>query len=206
MIKYIIFDFDGTLVDSMEIGITAINKLAEKYKFKKLKHEEVEHLRGLSIPEISKYVNFPIYKIPIVAVEFYSLYKNLMKDLVLFDDMKESLEKLKKKGYELAIISSNSENNIREFLRNQGVRGIREVICSSNIFGKDKMIKRFLKEYKLKKSEVIYVGDEHRDIVACKATGIKIIWVSWGFDTIDIVKDMKPDYIINSPKEIFDIV
>ncbi len=49
-----------------------------------------------------------------------------------------------------------------------GIDNISNVLCSSRIFGKDKIIKKYIKEANLKTSDVLYIGDEHRDIVACK--------------------------------------
>jgi phosphoglycolate phosphatase len=83
---------------------------------------------------------------------------------------------------------------------------IKDIFCSNNIFGKDKIIRYFLKVRKLKKSEVIYVGDELRDIVGCRKAGIKVIWVGWGYDVIDMASRENPDYIVDTPAQILDIV
>ncbi|KJS88266.1 MAG: HAD family hydrolase [Peptococcaceae bacterium BICA1-8] len=206
MIKYIIFDFDGTLVDSKNTAITAFNHLSEKYKFKKIELKDFEHLRKLSITERCKALNFPIYKIPFLAAEAYQLYKKYFKDIELHKGIRELLDGLKNKGKNLAIISSNSETNIREYLQENKINSIDKVYCSSNIFGKDKMINNFLKKYKLRESEVIYIGDEERDIVASKKSGVKFIWVSWGFDVFEVVKQECPDYIVNKPEDIFGIL
>lgn len=206
MNKFIIFDFDGTLVDSKDVSISVFNQLADKHKFKKINPNDFESLRRLSIMERCKAVNFPLYKIPFLAGEAYVLYKSSSSNLVLFDGIKNLLDKLKNKGYSLAIISSNSEYNIREFLQKNQIDYIKDVFCSNNIFGKDKIIKYFLKFHKLKKSDVIYVGDEIRDIVGCKKAGVKVIWVGWGYDVIDMAKQESPDYMVNSPIEILEIV
>lgn len=206
MIKYIIFDFDGTLVDSKDIAIASINILAEKYRFKKIQEEDIEHLRKLSIAEKCKALNVPLYKLPIWAVEFYSLYKNALKELHMFDGVKEMLSELRNRGFEIAIISSNSEHIIREFLNRHKIDIINKIYCSKNLFGKDRIIKRFLSKYKLKSSEIIYVGDEHRDIVACKKNEVKIIWVGWGFDVLETIKPEIPDYIAYEPEDILTFI
>lgn len=206
MIKYIIFDFDGTLVDSKDIAIASINMLAEKYRFKKICEEDIEALRNLTIAERCKALNVPLYKLPLWAAEFYSLYKNAMKELDLFDGIKETLTELRNRGYEIAIISSNSEHIIREFLSKHKIDIINKIYCSKNLFGKDKIIKRFLSKHKLKSSEVIYVGDEHRDIIACKKNEVKVIWVDWGFDVIETIKPDIPDYIAYKPADILTII
>lgn len=206
MIKNVIFDFDGTLVDSKDIGISVFNKLADKHKFKKMKEEDIEYLRKLSIRERCKFLDFPIYKIPFWAVEFYNMYRHSMNSLNMFDGIKDLLDELNKMGYNVSIISSNAEENIKEFLEKNQIDYIKQILCSNNIFGKDKVIRKFLKSNKLKNSDVIYVGDEERDIAACKKVGVKNIWVEWGFDAIDTVKQENPDYIAHTPNAILNIV
>jgi phosphoglycolate phosphatase len=206
VIKYVVFDFDGTLVDSKDVAISAINQLAEKHKFKKILEKDIQYLRSLSIPERCNYLGLPMYKIPFLAVDFYSLYRHAMKNVVLFDGIKELLNELNNKGYHLAIISSNSEKNIKEFLENNQINTIEEVLCSDNLFGKDRIIKKFLKTNKLETAEVIYIGDELRDIIACKKSDIKVIWVGWGYDIIENARQESPDHMVNSPNEILKIV
>jgi phosphoglycolate phosphatase len=206
MLKYVIFDFDGTLVDSEDVFISVFNQLADRHQFKKIENHQIETLRRQSIIERCKALNFPLYKIPFLAKEAYALYKNCSSNMVLFKGIKELLQELKQRGYELAVISSNSEHNIRDFLQKNQISFIKDIFCSNNIFGKDKIIKYFLKVRKLKKSEVIYVGDELRDIVGCKKAGIKVIWVGWGYDVVDMVRQASPDYIVNTPDEILNIV
>jgi phosphoglycolate phosphatase len=206
MIKYILFDFDGTLADSKDVFISTWNQLADKYKFKKIHHQDLDALRKLSIKERAKQLNFPLYKIPLVVPEVYRLYKKSIKDIILFDGVKLLLDELENRGYQIVIISSNSEGNIKEFLRENAVDSVKEVLCSSKIFGKDQVIKKFLQTNKLKGSEVIYIGDECRDIIACKKVPVKIIWVGWGYDSAELVTPEKPDYMVHMPEEILNIL
>lgn len=205
MKKHIIFDFDGTLVDSMDTSISVINQLAAKYKVKPLTHEDITELRKLPIIDRCKKLNFPLYRIPFAIIEFYKYYRGAVSKLQLFDGIKELLGKLIDNGFELAIISSNSQENIMNFLRENNINSIHKVITSNNIFGKDKELQKYLDTYKLHQSDVIYVGDELRDIIACKQVGIKIIWVPWGFDAIEVTKKERPDYFAKIPNDILTI-
>lgn len=206
MSRYIIFDFDGTLVDSENIVIDVCNTLADKHKFKKIIKEDIDYLKGLSVIEKCKFLNVPVYKLPFWAVDFYSLFKSAIDKLNLFDGMQEVLEELNNRGYKLAIISSNSEQIIREFLERNNINYFNKIYCSNNLFGKDKIIKSFLDKYNIKKSSAVYVGDEHRDIIACKKNNLRVIWVQWGFDKYEIIKPENPDYIAKTPEDILDIM
>lgn len=206
MVRYLIFDFDGTLVDSLNVIIKVYNQLAGKYKANMIELKDIEYMKGLSITERCKFLNFKFYKFPLLALDIYKLYKQYIKDLILFEGIKDLLEELDARGFQLAIISTNSEHNIREFLQHSQIDFINEIICSNNIFGKNKDIKRFLKTHKLKDSEVIYVGDEVRDIIAGKKGGVKVIWVNWGYEQIENAKKENPDYIVNKPHEIINIL
>ena len=139
-------------------------------------------------------------------MDIYKLYKNSIKDLILVDGITDVLQELNACGFQLAVISTNSEHNISEFLQCNKIGLISEIICSNDVFGKNKAIKKFLKVHKLKESEVIYVGDEARDIIAGKKSGVKVIWVSWGYDQIDNAKKENPNYIVNTPYGILSIL
>lgn len=206
MIKYVVFDFDGTLADSKEVLLTVLDAIAEKHKLVKIERSDIDHLIKLPVTERFKRIKLPLYKLPMLAPEFYRLYKQNLHLIKLIDGMRELLEALRNKGYELAIISSNSESNIREFLNDRQVVGIKDVICSNNLFGKDRVINNFLKKYQLKASEIIYVGDEHRDIVAGRKCGVKVIWVDWGYDDINLARKENPDYIVYKPEDILKIL
>jgi len=204
--KYIIFDFDGTLADSTAVFASAWNTIAQKYKFKGIELKEIEALKKLSIAERSKLFDFPMYKLPMILPQFYRLYRQSLNDVHLYDGMKEVLLEIDKRGYKILIISSNSQENILEFLKMNGIHCVSDVLCSNRIFGKDKVIKKFLKDSSITSSEVLYIGDEQRDIVACKKAGVPIIWVGWGYDAIEVVKHEEPDYKVAKPQEILTII
>ncbi|MGE7914643.1 HAD hydrolase-like protein [Lysinibacillus xylanilyticus] len=204
--KYIIFDFDGTLADSTAVFASAWNTLAQKYKFKGIELKEIEALKKLSIAERSKLFDFPMYKLPMILPQFYRLYRQSLNDVHLYDGIKDVLTEIDKRGFKILIISSNSQENILEFLNMNGIHCVSNVLCSNRIFGKDKVIKKFLQDSNITPSEVIYIGDEQRDIVACKKVGVPIIWVGWGYDAIEVVQQEEPEYKVATPREILNII
>jgi phosphoglycolate phosphatase len=80
------------------------------------------------------------------------------------------------------------------------------VVGKGGLFGKDKIIRSILKKRKLKSDEVLYVGDEVRDIEACRKLGIKIAAVTWGFSSKELLEKNKPDFLIDRAEEILKLV
>jgi HAD superfamily hydrolase (TIGR01549 family) len=120
--------------------------------------------------------------------------------------MKETLEQLKKENIKLGIISSNNEINIKKFLLNNDIDDFSFIHCEMNIFGKAPVISHALKKYSLHKENTLYVGDEVRDIEACKKAGLDIAAVTWGFNSKNILKKHKPTFSIESPLQLLDFI
>jgi len=205
MIKYVVFDFDGTLVDSKAVFIELYNAMAKREGYKLMTPENIEHLRTLSISERCSYLKMPLYKIPFVAAKFLKQYKASIHLLKFNEGIDAMLSGLLGDEIPLAVLSSNSAKNIDTFFKQSGI-DINDIYCSSNIFGKDKVLKKFLAQKKLKPSEILYIGDESRDIIACRKLGIEIAWVSWGYDSIEAISDCPPDHVIHSTDELLKLI
>jgi len=206
LIKHVIFDFDGTIVDSKYLTVGIINGLAEKYNFQSIKKEEQEYFRSLSIVERMKAIQLPVYLIPLVAAELNLKYRQSVNSLQLVRGIDKVIGELKGRGLKLSIMSSNSFNNINALFKKEGITAFDNIYTSKNIFGKDIGINIFLNRNKLKNDEVAYIGDECRDIVACKKNNVKVIAVAWGYDSTERLAKEKPDYIVRTPSEITKII
>lgn len=206
MIKHIIFDFDGTIVDSSELALQIINGLAEKYHYKKVTMEEVNILKNVPVRERFKQIGLPLYKIPRMSLDVMTMYKDLVSSLKTFEGIQNLMLCLKHDGFCLSVISSNSVENITDFIKNNDLEVFDHIISARNLFGKHRSIKKYVKQFNLKSDEVLYVGDELRDIVACKKISVRIVAVIWGFDPISLLKSGNPDYIAYMPEDIISVV
>lgn len=206
MIRHVIFDFDGTLVDSIDLLVQIGNDLAEKYKLKKMKREELMELNTLPIRDRLSKLGIPFYLLPKITLDVMGKYRQFAGALKITREIGELLKELKAKGMEMTIISSNSAGNIEKCLKANGVDGIDRICSSKGAMDKSPVIIKFLKETGAKNEEVIYVGDELRDIEACKKASIKIIAVTWGYDCLELLKGGQPDYIAERPVDIIEII
>jgi phosphoglycolate phosphatase len=203
MVKHVIFDFDGTLVDSLHLSFTIYNALAEKFKYKKVTYEEIHELKHAPLKERFKAVGLPLYKIPIMTFDAMTMYNHGIHDLKAFDGINELLTNLKQAGLGISVLSSNSVKNISEFFDRNHIVGFDNILSSKNLFGKHKTIKKFLKKNSLSREDIIYVGDELRDVEACKKLAVKVIAVLWGFDPKNLLETGHPDFFANEPEDIF---
>ncbi|WP_040949318.1 HAD-IA family hydrolase [Gorillibacterium massiliense] len=203
--KHILFDFDGTLVDSAAVVGKAVNELALKYGFGEIKPEEFNLFQQRSLQESLKALNIPLYRLLFLGkavADFKKLYRQRVKELVFYGDMKRILNLLRKKGYVLSIVTSNSAAAVEEFLHMHRFDGFREVRSAKGLYGKHQTINRYLIRNRLKREEVLYIGDERRDIDACKKSGIDMMAVAWGRDSMDDLLADRPKYAVVKPSDI----
>lgn len=206
MRKNILFDFDGTLVQSENILLDIYNEMCEGKDYKSFTREDIEKLRSYSLMDKIKMSGISVYKIPKMYVEFKKAYRKFLSSVELKDGVQDMLHELKKRGFRLDILSSNDADTISEFVKAKGIDLFDYIYSSNNLFGKHHAIKNYLKKHNLTEKDIWYVGDEVRDIISCKKAGVKIIAVTWGYDSEQILWDEKPDYLIKEPKEILDIL
>lgn len=202
--KYIVFDFDGTLVDSRSIFISLYNELAVKHGYTLMTEDNLPHLRSLSISERCKYLNVPLYRIPFMVSAVIKKYKDAVPQLGFNEGVEQMLGSLTENNIQYAVLSSNSKKNIAQFFELQGIVND-NIYCSRSIFGKHVLLNKFLKEKKLEPSEILYVGDELRDVIACQKSNVKVAWVSWGYDDELVLKNNKPDHVLHDPADILEL-
>lgn len=200
--KVIIFDFDGTLADTLASIITIGNQLADEYGYKKISNEEIGELRNKTIYQIIEKFHIPIFKMPFLLAKAKSLLHTYMETVHPFQGIGELLLNLRKKGGKLGILTSNSKINVEKFLSVHNLQVFDFIHSEFNIFGKEKAIKHIIHTYHFSLKEVIYVGDEVRDIEACKKSNIDMIAVTWGFNTKELLEKNNPTYLVNTTEEL----
>ncbi|ETP68138.1 HAD-IA family hydrolase [Planococcus glaciei] len=200
----IIFDFDGTLADSMPLFMQAWNTYAVQFNYLPVSEKDLAASRNLTIQQRAKKYGFPMHKIPVILPKVYQYFKAHMNEVALFDGIKDMLDALAHNGYRIVIISSNAKENIELFLKQEGIETVSQVLTSSRIFGKDTVIRKYMKQQNVSAEQLLYVGDEVRDIVACNKVAVPFAWVSWGLDGFELIEKERPKFVVHSPQELLD--
>ncbi len=202
----VIFDFDGTIADSVHLFIEAINKSSERFRYKRIREEEVMVLRGKRPGQILKHLGISLLKLPFVLKRVRREVNTGVAQAKPAVEIKETLLELKKGGCEIGILTSNTEQNVKEFLINNDLDVFDFLYSGSSMFGKGRILRAIIRKNRLQKRRIYYVGDEIRDIYAARKTKVKMIAASWGFNTMDALRREGPDFIAESPDDIRDIV
>ncbi len=199
----LIFDFDGTIADSFFMVIEIYNLIHQKYKGLPILENEITKIRDQELSKILLSYNISKLKLPFVIHEIKTLLIEQIDQLPLIPGIADLLTGLVNKNYTLGVVSSNSRQNITIFLQKYGLLDYFSFIhTGSNLFGKHRVLNKALSQYKLDKENVIYIGDEVRDIEACHKIGLKCIAVTWGYNSKQILSQYSPFGVCTFPQEI----
>ena len=125
-----------------------------------------------------------------------------MDRVELFPGIEDLVRDLKRRAFRLGILTSNSRENVLKLLRARNLDVFDFIHSESNFFGKTRALEHLLQKHGLAKGDVIYVGDETRDIEACQHAGVAVIAVTWGFHRKDLLRAKNPTFLVDSAAEI----
>ncbi len=189
------FDFDGTLADTMPWFNSILNTVADKYGFRKIDASEREQLRSRDASEILKFLNIPLWKLPAIMAHVRTLMQEIDPNVRLFDGIPDALARLKASGLRLAVVSSNSVENVRRVLGTDTAALFDDYECGTDLFGKAAKIDRLLKQHGTAPERFLLVGDETRDIDAARKAGVRVGSVAWGYNHLDALRGRGPDEV-----------
>ncbi len=213
-VKLIIFDLDGTLVDSSIDLTNAINYAIEPYGIRTISVQQTISLVGEGITRlIDKLVNSQgsdvnsKISLDLLIERFLEYYSaHLVDNTTVYPYVFETISKLN--GYKKAVISNKREALSVRILSDLGLLKYLDLVVGSDTTPEKKPspvpIFYTLSRLDIKPEEAIIVGDSNFDIEAGKAAGIKTVAVTYGYRHQDMLRDA--DYIINSMDELIDIL
>ena len=200
MYKLIIFDFDGTIANTIDAGIPIFNDMARRRGFKELK--DFNEVRNVNIKQFIKDHKISRIKFIFYLREFLKKLNPEIYKIKPYDGMENVIKRLNK-DYKLGIVSANSKENIKAFLELNDLKYYFDFVYNYPLLlGKSQVFKKIIKEKKLDKKDLIYIGDEDTDVFAAKKTGIDVIAVTWGVKNKSFLKTKNPTFIADKPEEI----
>lgn len=207
--QIVIFDMDGTLIDSRYDIAESINYVRVARGFE-----------PLSEPEITRILNDPNAK---SAKVFYGTdgydaadrvrfeahyYEQCLKSLRLFDGVAQMLERLSDRGVKMAIATNATRAFAERMLSHVGIARYFETMIGASCVARPKPAPDMLFElfkrmdYKPTRAKAVFVGDSAKDMLSAKAAGVTGVFVRWGYGECGGHADRR----IDSPEELLTLL
>lgn len=210
MYKYVLFDFDGTVYDTVE-GIT-----------KSVQYALAKHGIASELNELRCFAGPPLVD---KFMEVYSVSEDMAHQLVadyreryrpigllecrLFDGMKELITKLRERGIKTAITTMKPQEMAKMLLEREGMIPLFDVIYGSSLsqnVSKQKLVEMAMDTLGADKEETILVGDTKYDVHGAHQAGIAAVGVRYGYAAENELEDAGADFIVDTMQELEDFL
>jgi phosphoglycolate phosphatase len=200
----LIFDFDGVICDSYGSVLMALQSFNKENDVLS-NIDEFDNLRGLELLKVFSLFNIDHSQVGSAVAYVQNFLAGNMDSLNVVAGVKEVLHELHHLDIKMGIITSNSNENVVNFLKKHEVN-VFDFIVPAGLSNKAEILKEVMLKKQYEPKKVIYIGDETRDILASQAAGVRSIAVGWGFNNKELLLKHNPDYYIDSPNELVAIM
>jgi len=208
MFTFVIFDLDGTLVDTIADIHESLNSTLKHFGFPLLKPEMTKSYVGDGMRKlVERAVGAANFSSEIEAY-FRKIYsENIINKTKLFDGIPELLKELQNKQINSVVISNKSlaltEKIIKYFHMDETINEWYGGDSFKTKKPSPEPVLKAMEKYNIKKEQALMIGDNHTDMLAGSSAGIKTCFCSYGYGSI---ASSKPDYYVNKPKELIRII
>ena len=197
----VIFDFDGTLADTFVTSLRIFEKIT--HRSEPFSDQEIMRFRGLNAFNVVRELRIKPWRVPWLLVRGRAMMRKQLDDIVVFEGIPEVLQQLQDADIQMYIMSSNSPGNIRKLLAAHNLdHYFTRVYGNVGIFGKSKRLRQVIERNRLDAEQVVYIGDEGRDIEAAKRVGVRNVAVAWGFNSTELLSKHHPTQLVQTRQEL----
>jgi pyrophosphatase PpaX len=208
-INTVLFDLDGTLIDTNELIISSFLHTLEHYYPNQYKREDVLPFLGPTLKETFESMeNANVDEM----IKTYRKYNITHHDSFVteFPTVIETVKVLKEKGYKVGIVTTKISDVVMKGLKLTKLDSYFDVIVALDHVEKPKPdpepIFKALEQLHSKPEETIMVGDNHHDILAGKNAGTTTAGVAWSIKGREHLEQYKPDYILEEMADLLKIL
>lgn len=156
----------------------------------------------MTVSEFVRFLGVPAWRVPRLLTKGKRRLTERLSTIQPIPGIAEALPELATTVKRLGILTSNSEENVSIFLRAHHLERFSFIKSTPKLMGKARYLKKILKKYDLRNEEMLYIGDEIRDIEAAHESEVPVAAVTWGFNSQAVLEAASPDYLIHKPSDL----
>ncbi|MGI9525586.1 MAG: phosphoglycolate phosphatase [Weeksellaceae bacterium] len=216
--KFIIFDLDGTLINSIPDLRNAVNHALTKKGYNEISLEEITPMIGNGLKEMvggaldkvkgEKASDEELDDVIKIYKEHYT--NNLTVDTYLYPHVPETLANLQGKGYKMVICTNKPYDFVEPIIKDLKIKSFFEEWIGEGSLEVKKPdpgpLNYLMKKHGFTKEETVMVGDSRNDIQAAQNAGVDSIGLSFGYNYHEPIADYNPTEVVNSFDEIQDLL
>ena len=202
----ILFDFDGTLAETMMLIHNVFNRLSGLYRYRHMPEEEIAQIRHMDVHEFVAHFGIPVWKVPLIAIHARRLMHGNIHEAHPPEGLGDVLTQIHNSGrYRMDILTSNRRKNVLKFLDEHSMGWFDEVHTTHSILSKKRRVQKYIREKGLDPQNLYYVGDTSVDVESARLAGAKVVAVTWGLNTAQALARANPDHLVDHPRQLLDI-
>jgi HAD superfamily hydrolase (TIGR01509 family) len=211
MLKGVVFDFDGTLVDSMKIILGAVNEALSKRNLQKIGLDLLGRMAGRPLSDIIKAKMYvPEYTVKAIEEDVFKAYVEFCRTgCQLLPNVESTLKVLKSKHLKLGLLTTTPRKPLKVAVRRLSIGKYFDVmLAKDDVKSKPDPdgLNQIITEFGIRKDEANYVGDSPVDILTGKAAGVRTIAITTGLATMEQLKENTPDSIITDLEHLLMLI
>ncbi|MDX1915968.1 MAG: phosphoglycolate phosphatase [Methylophilus sp.] len=216
-VKAVMFDLDGTLLNTAPQIAEAANAMLSDLGMQTLPYQQVKNYIGEGAPILIKRCltgQIDIEPAPDLYAHaqplFFAHYANNVADSLPFDGVLEGLELVKTRGFKLACVTNKPEKFTLPLLQQSGLADYFELVVSGDTLAKKKpdpiQLHHICAQFDVMEVEAMLVGDSATDIAAAQAAGCFVVTVPYGYNQGKPIDESQVDATIRDLSELSSIL
>jgi phosphoglycolate phosphatase len=195
---------------TLDAVVKIVSDNSKHFGYRKVTKQDIPFLQGEKPREILSYFGISIFKLQSWMKTIHSEINKEITNMTPTVNISPLLSELHDNNdLRLGILTSNTQENVEQFLEKNKLNFFEFIRTGKSVFGKSHLINKIMKQQNACRNDVFYVCDEVRDIEAARKSGIRSVTVTWGYNAKDALVKENPDFLATTtttPDELREII